>query len=826
MPAWLNDVVEQSSYFMPHGHCYLWIPSLLWLHVLSDLLIGIAYVGISLLLCLLVRRIRLPFSPVFIAFGLFIGLCGVTHFVSVWTVWNPDYLLAGLIKAATAAASVATAIGLLYVRPKVEEVVHAARLSEERRIRLESTNAELETLYKKVKELDEIKTRFFANVSHELRTPLALILGPAERMLEDANLTPEQQRQLQVISRNSKNLLRQVNDLLDVAKLEAGEMPVQYARLDLAAWLRRIASQFELAAEQRRIRYQVVAPARLTAEVDPDMMERIVINLLSNAFKFTPHEGAIRLELTEHDGALRLSVADTGPGISADQQQMIFERFRQASGARKFRGTGLGLAIVKELVELHAGRIELASALGAGAEFVVRMPLSAPPSVAVKAAPGIAADAAAQSAVRELADEAASDAIDEQPAQAPNRPSVLVVEDNPEMSRFVAGILGSDFNVVVAADGQEGLERAHALQPDLIVTDLMMPRMDGEQMIAALRARSGFASVPIILLTAKSDDELRVRLLRTGAQDYLVKPFLPQELSARASNLVAIKRAGDVLRVELAGASGDVAGLATELALKHRQLQTALEAAEVAREQAERASQVKSYFLGMVSHELRTPLAVIHMNAAILARSVDGQPMPASFVTRLDRLNRATQQIIALVEGLLEYARVESGQVQPHLETVDAVVLATDVVDAHADNAPPDVRLVLEAPPAEMERALAGDPRLLRVALSNLVSNALKFTKQGTVTVRLRGESEWQVFEVHDTGIGIAEADIARIFLPFEQLEPLQRKSIPGIGLGLALVKQIVEALHGDIEVTSEPGAGSVFRIRLPRSPQSAALPL
>src|SRR5687768_6525843 len=150
MPVWLSNLLEKGSYFMPHGHCYLWIPSLLWLHVLSDALIGIAYLGISLLLYLLVRKIRLPFSPVFIAFGLFIGLCGMTHFMSVWTVWNPDYLVDGIVKAATAAASVATAIGLLYVKPQIEAVVHAARLSEERRTRLETANAELQALYRKV----------------------------------------------------------------------------------------------------------------------------------------------------------------------------------------------------------------------------------------------------------------------------------------------------------------------------------------------------------------------------------------------------------------------------------------------------------------------------------------------------------------------------------------------------------------------------------------------------------------------------------------------------------------------------------------------------
>ena len=200
MPAWISDLLAKSVSFMPHGHCYLWIPALLWLHVASDIVIGVAYLGISLILYVFVRRIRLPFSPIFIAFGLFIGLCGLTHFMKVWTVWNPDYVAEGVLKAATALASIATAIGLFFVRPQIEAVVHAARLSEERRIRLESSNAELQVLLDRVREADEQKNRFFANVSHELRTPLTLILGPAEQLLAADNLSePQRQRLLGMV---------------------------------------------------------------------------------------------------------------------------------------------------------------------------------------------------------------------------------------------------------------------------------------------------------------------------------------------------------------------------------------------------------------------------------------------------------------------------------------------------------------------------------------------------------------------------------------------------------------------------------------------------
>ena len=824
MPPWLSEILERSDAFMPHGHCYLWIPSLLWLHVLSDVLIGLAYVGISLLLYLLVRRIRLPFSPVFIAFGLFIGLCGLTHFMSVWTVWNPDYFLDGLVKAATAAASVATAIGLLFVRGQVEEVVHAARLSEERRVRLESTHAELEALYRKVKGLDELKTKFFANVSHELRTPLALILGPAERMLSDPKLPADLRRELESISRNSKSLLEQVNDLLDVAKLEAGRMQIRYARMDVARLCRRIASRFEVAAEHRGIRLHVDAPDTLSADVDPDMIERIVVNLLSNAFKFTPEGGHIRLELQEQTGAFSVAVEDSGPGVREDQRQVIFERFRQAEGgaARRHGGTGLGLAIVKDFVEMHRGRIDVETAPGGGARFVASIPLSASPGVRAKPmspAPGAATQVAID-ALNASRPEPAMNAGGDISTVHPDWPTVLVVEDNAEMSAFIARCLDGGCNVVTARDGQEGMQRALALRPDLVVTDIMMPRMSGDQLVHTMRTYAELDTTPVLLLTAKTDEELRVSLLRDGAQDYLTKPFLPQELAARAGNLIAMKRAGDTLRAELADVSGNLEDLAKELALKHRQLQTALDAAEVAREQAEKASQVKTHFLATISHELRTPLSSIYMNAQLLGRASDGDT-PEATATRLERLIRATRQLSTLIEGLLEYTRVESGRISAQMEAVDPGLLANDVMEAMKDSVAPGVQLVLAPPPPGLP-PLVSDVRLLRVVIGNLLSNALKFTKQGSVTLRVNMSEGMHVFEVHDTGIGIPDADMARIFLPFEQVEPLQRKSIPGVGLGLALVKQIVEALGGSVDVRSEAGVGSTFRLLIPQGTQQA----
>jgi signal transduction histidine kinase len=284
---------------------------------------------------------------------------------------------------------------------------------------------------------------------------------------------------------------------------------------------------------------------------------------------------------------------------------------------------------------------------------------------------------------------------------------------------------------------------------------------------------------------------------------------------------VSAKRARDRLCAALAGASGDLETLAAELVRKHDALRVALAAADVAREQAERASQVKSLFLGMVSHELRTPIATIDMNVQMLERSPEDS-LPEHQRRRIERLRRATRQIGSLIESLLEYTRVESGKVHAQMAELDALGIVREVVAAHEDQAAQGVTLTLDAP-AQPLPPLVSDGRLLRVVLSNLVSNALKFTARGSVRVRLAVQAGSHVFEVHDTGPGIEDADIARIFMPFEQLAPLQRKGLPGVGLGLALVDQIVAALGGMVEIASRPGVGSVFTVRLHSTPGQAS---
>jgi nitrogen fixation negative regulator NifL len=408
--------------------------------------------------------------------------------------------------------------------------------------RLKAANEELARLYEKTRELDEIKTRFFANVSHELRTPLALILGPVAKQLAAAMPGSEARRDLEVVDRNARLLYRHVSDLLDVAKLEAGRMEVHYARIDLAHLVRLTASNFESLATEKRIRFQVRAAPELPAEVDAEKCQRILLNLLANAFKFTPDGGAITISLVGRDGEAAIAVQDNGPGVPAATRETVFERFRQGEeGAqRRHGGTGLGLAIVREFALLQGGAARLDDAPGGGAIFTVTLPLRAPAGAQVQEQSSRVDEVLGREAVDELRARSRRQA---RVRAAPDAPLVLVVEDNPDMNAYVADLLGQDYQVVTAFDGEEGLNRALALRPDLILSDVMMPRMSGEEMVKALRDHPETAETPIVMLTAKADDVLRVALLREGVQDYISKPFTDEELLARVARLVAERRA-------------------------------------------------------------------------------------------------------------------------------------------------------------------------------------------------------------------------------------------------------------------------------------------
>lgn len=422
----------------------------------------------------------------------------------------------------------------------------AMRRTDEALASAEDANQKITQLYQQTLELDTLKNQFFANVSHELRTPLTLILAPLERRLQrpaGPGFSEAEHRETEIMLRNARLLYRHVTDLLDAAKLEAGRMAPAWSRFDLAQLARTMFSHFESLATERHIDYSMTAPDELMAEADSEKLQRVLLNLLSNAFKFTPDGGAIAMRLSRQDSQALIEVQDNGPGVPLAMRETVFERFRQGEGdmQRRHGGTGLGLAIVKDFVELHGGTASLDEAPGGGALFSVRLPLAAPPGATLGAALPLD-EVIDRQAVEELETRAAPAAPCETPAAGANAPLVLVVEDNPDMNEFIAATLRPYYRVASAGNGREGLDKALALLPDLILADVMMPAMSGDEMVVALRRQPRMEHVPIVMLTAKADDELRMRLFQLGVQDYLNKPFSTKELLARVEGLVASRR--------------------------------------------------------------------------------------------------------------------------------------------------------------------------------------------------------------------------------------------------------------------------------------------
>lgn len=405
-----------------------------------------------------------------------------------------------------------------------------------------------------------------------------------------------------------------------------------------------------------------------------------------------------------------------------------------------------------------------------------------------------------------------------------SRPRVLVVEDGPEMNLFLTEALSRSFEVDTAFDGAAGLARALEAPPDLIVTDLMMPRMRGDALVREIRTRRELDDVPIVLLTANADDEVRVRLLREGAQDFLAKPFSAKELLVRVGNLVDVKRARQVLRDELALQGRDLETMARALATRTRQLEGALETTRLAREHAERAGEAKNLFLSVASHELRTPIAALQLRVDRLRRAHHAIASHEHDET-FRGVQSAIDRLTALVESLLQYTKVQSSVLPISPVTFDVSIMLEQVIDECRAGAELKGLALQFHRPDGVDFTIETDPALFRIAVGNLVDNALKFTERGEVVVTVEPRTDFIRVQVRDTGPGVPVGDRGRIFEPFQHLEPADRKHTPGVGLGLALVREVMTALKGSVELESEVGTGSTFAVCLPRTTPAPVRP-
>lgn len=444
------------------------------------------------------------------------------------------------------------------LKEQTEELGKILKESERQKERAEKAIQIIERQTKTLIEADQAKSRFFSNISHEFRTPLTLTIGPLENALSGAYgpMNDELRKQQEMMLRNSRRLLRLINQLLDISKLEAGKMELQARAGNIAKFVREITSLFSSLAETKRISLQTICePEEIELYFDRDKMEKILYNLLSNAIKFTPEGGKILVKVAaESDGDfIRITVKDSGVGIPKDQVDLVFDRFRQVGRATTGQeGTGIGLSLVKDLVQLHQGNVSVQSEPGFGSEFILRFPAGKKHLGEDEVLQDPLAEVPPDTSFRaEL--ELAVLSADSQPPDSQNQQSadngsngsgqgtILIVDDNAEVRQYIKRIMGSVYRLVEAKDGADGLAKAMQLKPDLILSDVMMPGMDGYELCRRLKAEGSTSKIPVILLTAKASEDMKVEGLETGADDYMAKPFNARELTARVKNLVQMR---------------------------------------------------------------------------------------------------------------------------------------------------------------------------------------------------------------------------------------------------------------------------------------------
>jgi signal transduction histidine kinase/AraC-like DNA-binding protein len=402
----------------------------------------------------------------------------------------------------------------------------------------------------KLHEVDQLKSRFFVNISHEFRTPLTLIIGPLEQLISEA-MKEKWKKQLKLVYNNSRQLLQLINQLLDFSKLEEGRMTLKAAEVNIIPLLKGLVYSFDSMARRKKIELTFHSEyEHIPVYVDKDKLEKIVSNLLSNAFKFTAVGGKIAVKaiqipgVEEKNSILEIHVSDTGLGIGKEHLSHIFDRYYQADKKRRQTGTGIGLALVKELVELHHGHITAESEPGKGSLFILQLPLGRAHLTSEEIASDLIDEYNQTEWMKEetMIEEVHTLPVKEAGSKDRNKPLILVVEDTEDVRIYIRDLLISGYRVAEADDGETGLEKAFNILPDLIISDVMLPGMDGFVLCEKLKTDEHTSHIPIILLTARASEDSKLEGLETGADDYLVKPFNSKELKVRIGNLIEQRR--------------------------------------------------------------------------------------------------------------------------------------------------------------------------------------------------------------------------------------------------------------------------------------------
>ena len=685
----------------------------------------------------------------------------------------------------------------------VEERTRDLRLEKEK---TEEAKEIIESQAEKLLELDRFKTRFFANISHEFRTPLTMIIGPLENALSGyyGSLDEALSRQIRIMLRNAQRLLRLINQLLDLSKLESGKMELNTQFRNLVQFLENILMSCTPMAENKEIslRFQTTEDV-IRAYYEPDKLEKVFFNLLSNALKFTPEGGTISLNVAQQkasptfpEGAIEIRVRDTGKGIPIEDLPYIFDRFHQVQGSntKDHEGTGIGLALVRELILLHKGEIKVDSTINEGTEFIILLPLGNSHLTDDQILdtdfheinPG---DFTVSNVISELATQSVGfdhdpNEINPIPAQSTEQGLsnniILIVDDNKDILEYVAGILSKDYLIEIAEDGLDGLEKARLLHPDLIISDLMMPNMDGNAFCREIKSDTDLNHIPFVLMTARATNDLKIEGFEVGADDYIAKPFNARELLARVSNLLLLRENQKELKSLNKNLEIKVAEQ-LDLIIKEREKYEQELLAE--KEKAEESSRLKSIILDNVNHEFRTPIAGIIGSTEILEMEVDEEMQ--EFV---GFIKQNTQRLQNTLDAVLELSTLENNQIELNMKRINL----HEALEEAGQRFGPLARqkgLNFEIEYSEPGFSIYADEFAVARILDYLLDNAIKFTSEGTITASIIRQSDSVVLLIKDTGIGISEKFMPRLFDAFVQESDGTSRAFEGVGIGLTITK-------------------------------------
>jgi signal transduction histidine kinase len=690
------------------------------------------------------------------------------------------------------------------------------------RYELDRNKKALEETNQKLTELDQIKSRFFANISHELRTPLTLLIAPLESLLRRFNLDSETRDLLATMHSNGMRLLKLINDLLDLVRLESGRMEVKREPLDISEFVKAISSAARQVANDKRLRLETsIDPTLGTILADRDKLDKIVLNLVFNALKFTPAGGRVELRAERREDKFVLAVIDTGMGISQENLEHVFDRFWQADGSskRKFQGMGIGLALVRELVEIQGGEVTVESQEGKGTTFTVTLPYE--PATAVQPPPP-ASEPSSEPAL------AAGGTITSEewlanlyrraelfPALTPvqdsirpvettrngDKPTVLVADDEPDMLRFLKSQLSSQYRVLEAVDGQQAIEKASQFLPDLILLDMMMPEKDGLQACREIRERTPTQSIPVVLLTARADEETKLAALAAGASDFLAKPFSTTELHVRIKNLVESHK------------------YQCKLSKQNQVLESTIEQLKETETQLVQSEKLAS--LGRMSagiiHEINNPLNFASTGLFTLRNK--GKYLAPDQQGDYAEVLRDVEDGIKRVKNIVSDLRMFT---HPGTDGRDQVEVAEVVASAlrFLSNEWKD-SIQIEQKLTENQTIWANKNKLIHV-LVNLLQNSVDALKtksfeneRPTISIQGLVEPARSILVVRDNGIGIEPQHLDKIFDPFYTTKDVGE----GMGLGLAICYRIVQEYDGHISVKTEPGKFCEFTLEFPAKP-------